>query len=97
MRVEVIYAKPGEQFVAVVDVEYGATIADAIAAAKSTYGFPPLDISLLRVGIFGTLAEPQTLVADGDRVEIYRALQFDPMQSRRRRAAKKKPGSVNPK
>jgi putative ubiquitin-RnfH superfamily antitoxin RatB of RatAB toxin-antitoxin module len=38
------------------------------------------------VGIFGRAAEPQARLADGDRVEIYRGLSFDPKESRRRRA-----------
>lgn len=91
MQVEVVYAIPGQQYVAVVAVEARATIADAIAAAIATQGFPQLDSSRLRVGIFGKLAQPDTPVRDGDRIEVYRPLQVDPMQARRRRMAKKKP------
>jgi len=90
MQVEVVYATPALQKIVVVRVGDGATIADALAAAQSIPGFPALNIPQLRVGIYGKLAEPGTPVQDGDRVEIYRPLLVEPMQARRRRAAKKK-------
>jgi putative ubiquitin-RnfH superfamily antitoxin RatB of RatAB toxin-antitoxin module len=43
----------------------------------------------LRVGVFGKLRELDDAVFAGDRIEIYRPLQVDPMESRRARAAKK--------
>lgn len=41
----------------------------------------------LAYGIFGELCSPDTPLQSGDRIEIYRPLIFDPMESRRRRAA----------
>ncbi|MGH8335651.1 MAG: RnfH family protein [Gammaproteobacteria bacterium] len=38
------------------------------------------------MGIFGRLASPDTLLREGDRVEIYRALLKDPKDARRDRA-----------
>lgn len=38
-------------------------------------------------GIFGVQRDRDHLLKDGDQVEIYRTLVFDPMESRRRRAA----------
>ena len=58
----------------------GATLRDAVAAA----GF---SIEGLKTGIFGKLAGPETVLRDGDRVEIYRPLALDPKEARRRRAA----------
>ena len=40
----------------------------------------------LAYGIFGELCQPEMLLQDGDRLEVYRPLVFDPMESRRRRA-----------
>ena len=49
------------------------------------------DVSMAtaRVGIFGKLKALDSLLQHGDRVEIYRPLQAEPMESRRRRAAHK--------
>lgn len=40
----------------------------------------------LSFGIFGELCQAETILLDGDRLEVYRPLVFDPMESRRRRA-----------
>ena len=40
-----------------------------------------------RVGIFGKLSDRKVVLADGDRVEVYRALIADPKEGRLRRAA----------
>lgn len=37
-------------------------------------------------GVFGELCSAETPLQDGDRLEVYRPLVFDPMESRRRRA-----------
>ncbi len=77
LRVEVVFAPE----VRTVTLPAGATLGDALAAA----GFAAHG---LKTGIFGRLAEPQTLLKDGDRVEIYRPLALDPKEARRRRAAR---------
>jgi hypothetical protein len=38
------------------------------------------------IGIWGRACAPGTLLADGDRVEIYRPLTMDPNEARRLRA-----------
>ena len=38
------------------------------------------------MGVFGRAVRPDTALNDGDRLEIYRGLTFDPKESRRRRA-----------
>jgi putative ubiquitin-RnfH superfamily antitoxin RatB of RatAB toxin-antitoxin module len=48
-------------------------------------------IAGLEIGVYGRRCEADTPLCDGDRVEIYRPLNFDPMESRRRRAAKARP------
>jgi uncharacterized protein len=89
VRIEVVYAGTEAQYIAAVDLGQGATVADAIAAARGTREFAELDIAGLRVGIFGRFADPSTPLQDGDRVEVYRPLKVDPMQARRRRALNK--------
>ena len=55
----------------------GSRVADALQAAGCT---PELD-----VGIWGRKRAADTLLAPGDRVEVYRALRVDPKTARRER------------
>ncbi len=91
MRVEVVYAFPRTCYAAEVEIEEGATVADAVRAAMAAEPFrslpasrPPPDAS--KVGIFGRVVTPDTRVSDGDRVELYRDLAQDPREMRRERA-----------
>jgi putative ubiquitin-RnfH superfamily antitoxin RatB of RatAB toxin-antitoxin module len=43
-------------------------------------------VTVWRVGIYGKLKTLDTVLRDGDRVEIYRPLIADPKVTRRRRA-----------
>jgi putative ubiquitin-RnfH superfamily antitoxin RatB of RatAB toxin-antitoxin module len=84
--VEVVYALPGGADVRQVRLAAGATAADAIRAAGTLERHPELKV--YDVGIFGARTAPDTKLKNGDRVEIYRPLQVDPKEARRRRAAK---------
>ena len=79
MKVELAIALPGNQRVFELDLEAGATVADALASLD-------IDTAQGAVGIFGTVVEPSRVLREGDRVEVYRPLQVDPKQARRRRA-----------
>ena len=85
-RVQVAYAAPARQEVVEVTVPAGATIEDAIRLSGVLARFAEIDLSRNRVGIYGEAAHLQDPVHDGDRVEIYRPLQVDPKEIRRRRA-----------
>ena len=90
IRVEVVYALPRTCYAAEVELEAGATVADAVRAAMALEPFrslrvdPPPDAD--KVGIFGRAAAPDTALSDGDRVEFYRDLAQDPRELRRTRA-----------
>lgn len=71
-----------------VRVPAGATALDAIRASRLPERFPAIDFAVNRIGIFNRLCEPDTVVRNGDRVEIYRPLTADPKTARRRRAAR---------
>ncbi|MBK1781237.1 RnfH family protein [Advenella sp. WQ 585] len=73
-------------------VPAGSTIADAIAISGIANAFPELDISSLGKGVFGIKCAPGQTVQEGDRIELYRKLVFDPKESRRRRAEHRKAG-----
>jgi hypothetical protein len=78
LRVEVIEARPGRVERVRLELEEGATVRTALSAA----GRPAARV----VGIHGRRADLEARLADGDRVEIYRALSADPKEARRRRA-----------
>lgn len=82
----VCYALPGHAWQRDVRLPEGATVQDALAASGFAQAFPVVKPWERGVGIFGRATEPAARLADGDRVEIYRGLTFDPKESRRRRA-----------
>ena len=90
IRVEVVYALPRVHHAVEVEVEAGATVADAVRAAMQLEPFrslrvePPPDPE--KVGIFGRAVDPRAPLASGDRVELYRDLAQDPRERRRTRA-----------
>jgi len=63
----------------------GATVAQALEASGLYQAFPPLASAAPAVGIFGRRCSLNEVLHAGDRVEVYRPLVFDPMESRRRR------------
>lgn len=90
MRVEVVYALPLQQDVISLDVAAGATVGQALAASGMLARHPDIDLRIARVGIWGRSTTLDALLREGDRVEIYRPLQVDPKEVRRRRAARKR-------
>ncbi|WP_440310831.1 RnfH family protein, partial [Klebsiella pneumoniae] len=64
----------------------GTTLAEAVAGAKMAERLPGLLVDEARLGIFGRLRPPDSLLRDGDRVEIYRPLAADPKEVRRQLA-----------
>jgi uncharacterized protein len=89
LQVQVCYATPQRPFLIAVTLPPGSTLHDAIKASGLLQQVPEIDVSVCRVGIYGKLQSLDTVVRDGDRVEIYRPLIADPMESRRRRATKR--------
>lgn len=87
IRVEVAYAEPQRQFLRAIDLAPGATVADAINASNLESDFA-IDAGALASGIWSKPVSRDTLLRDGDRVELYRPLRADPKESRRRRAAR---------
>ena len=90
MRVEVVYALPLKQDVILLEVAAGTTLGEALAASGMLARHPHIDVGVARVGVWGRPATLGTLLREGDRVEIYRPLQVDPKEVRRRRAARKR-------
>jgi putative ubiquitin-RnfH superfamily antitoxin RatB of RatAB toxin-antitoxin module len=86
IEIEVAYALPENQLIRCLDLPPGTTAEQAVELSGITSLFPEIDLSRNKLGIFGTLVDPGTILHDGDRVEIYRPLVVDPKESRRKRA-----------
>ncbi len=87
LGVEVVFARPEIQQIIPVQVPRGATIRATIERSRILERYAEIDLAVNRVGIFGSLRDLGDTVQDGDRVEIYRPLQVDPKEARRRKAA----------
>lgn len=97
ITVEVAYALPDKQKLIALLVEPGTTAYEAVKRSGISKYFPELDIDAAPMGIFGQTLGTKGLASaqqyelqPGDRVEIYRPLQADPKEARRKRAAKGK-------
>lgn len=86
MNVEVVYATPDEQTVVELVLDQKATVSDAISASGLYQRYPAIEAGVTPVGIYGERVHYDTVLTEGDRVEIYRPLEVDPMQARRLRA-----------
>ena len=91
VRLQVCYATAQRQILLDITVPAATTVHQAIDASGILRLAPEIDLSVWRVGVYGKLRALDAAVRDLDRVEIYRPLTADPMESRRRRAAKPKP------
>ncbi|MEO7325072.1 MAG: RnfH family protein [Dokdonella sp.] len=85
ISVEVAYAEPDRQFLRRVDLAAGATVADAIAASGVDREFT-IDACALGVGIWSKPVARESVLENGDRIELYRPLKADPKEARRLRA-----------
>jgi len=83
LRIEFVFALPDEQVFENLEMDAGATVADAISQSGVTGRFPQDDIDELQAGIWGRLVERDQPLTAGDRVELYRPLQRDPREARR--------------
>lgn len=90
IKIEVAYADVDRQVIYSVDVEEGCTIEQAITASPLLKDFPHIGLANSKVGVFGVQKKMETVLHQGDRVEVYRDLIIDPKQARLNRLAKKK-------
>ena len=89
LRIQICYARPEFQVLRDLTVACGTTIGEAIRFSGLAGQLNDIDLTACQVGIYGKLKAPDTRLRDGDRIEIYRPLQADPKDARRRRAQKK--------
>ena len=88
--IEVVYALPQQQMLRQLSVPAGTTAGQAVALSGIGEGFPEINLTHNKLGIFGKLVKAEAVLRDRDRVEIYRPLLADPKEVRRQRAAEGK-------
>ncbi len=88
LRVQVVLAWPHRCLQRELQLEQGATVADAVRLAALGH-----DDEVAGWAVFGVAVAPATLLRDGDRVELLRPLQADPKEARRRRARRQRGGN----
>lgn len=86
ISIEVAAATPQRQVVVALTVPTGTTLAQAVAQADLQARLPGLEIDEDRLGIYGKRRRPDTVLQEGDRVEVYRPLTADPKEVRRQLA-----------
>ncbi len=85
--VQLVYATPQCVWRHDMRMPQGCSAGQAVDASPFASQFPEYPHHAPAIGIYGQTCTRDSILADGDRVEIYRPLSFDPMESRRRRAA----------
>lgn len=88
--VEVCYANPSQQWLLPIELPQGSLVSQAIESSGILNRCPELVLDDLKVGIFSKKCTLDTVLKEGDRVEIYRPLTIDPKVARRLRAQKNK-------
>ncbi len=78
MKVSVVYALPDEQVWLSVDVDHTATVLSAIQVSNILDMFPNINLDKQKVGIFSKVVKLDSELKEGDRVEIYRPLIWQP-------------------
>ena len=86
IRVELVYALRDEQRVIELMLAPGTTAAEAIRLSGLLERYREIDVGTARIGIHGRVVQGDTILNEGDRIEIYRPLRADPKLARRRRA-----------
>lgn len=82
INVEVAYALPSEQYLFALQVPKGSTAQQAIDFSPLLKEQPGLVVE--QIGIFSRPVPKDTLLREGDRVEVYRPLKADPRERRRK-------------
>jgi putative ubiquitin-RnfH superfamily antitoxin RatB of RatAB toxin-antitoxin module len=94
-RCLVVYATRERQYLWSVELPLGASIADALAAARAhaaqdAQSDAAIPWDSAPIGIFGEPRRRSDGCADGDRIELYRPLRRDPRERRRERAQRER-------
>jgi putative ubiquitin-RnfH superfamily antitoxin RatB of RatAB toxin-antitoxin module len=85
ITVEVVYAEADRAICKSYRLSASATVGDALRLAAADADFAALDLASAATGVYGKAISRTQPLAEGDRIEIYRALAADPKTARRSR------------
>ena len=86
IHVQVVYSpRAGAVDEVAVTLAGGASLLDAVRTSGLLERHSHLDMACQSFGIWGRRCDVGATVVEGDRVELYRALQVDPKDARRAR------------
>lgn len=86
LNIEVIYSPRAGEFDTVqLRLPQGARVRDALLESGLLARHAQIDLALHKVGVWGKWRGLDDALRDADRVEIYRPLDVDPKEARRRR------------
>lgn len=74
MKVSVVYAGSQHQSWIELDVEEATTVEQAIERCGVLEKMPEIELSTMKVGVFGKITSLKNPLKEGDRVEIYRRI-----------------------
>ena len=86
LEIEIVYGLAERQVLKSMTVVEGTTVREATLKSGLEVEFPELDLQQSPLGIFGKAVKDETVLRDGDRIEVYRPLLIDPKEARRKRA-----------
>lgn len=90
LKVMVAYATPNHQELIELTVPRGTSLDEAVDLSDMQAKLPDVDFASLEKGIWYEKKPGNTVLADGDRVEIYRPLIADAKEARRLRAERRR-------
>lgn len=90
LNIEVCYALPEKQSLMCITVESNTSVEQAIVQSGILNTYPDIDLSVNKVGVWNRTCKIDTILKEGDRIEIYRPLIADPKEVRKLRAQKAK-------
>lgn len=85
MKISVSYAHPEKPAWMRLDVDEGCTLRAAIERSGILWRYEDIDLERNKVGVFGKIKPLDTVLAEGDRVEIYQPIVIDPKTAPRRK------------
>ena len=86
LRVSVVVALKDRQEIIELELPEQSRVSDALEASRVFERFP--ELRGVEPGIWSRRCAAESLLRDGDRIELYRPLQADPKQMRRSRASR---------
>jgi uncharacterized protein len=88
--VSVVYALPDRQTIVSLELPAGASVADAVEKSGLARRYKEIAERPLACAIYGRAVKPDSVLREGDRVEILRPLLIDPKESRRQAASRER-------